>query len=77
MDLASIGYLYAMQTIKLGKKSVRVLLDMVVVILEDLSQEFMFGVMNSLDDVLVITREVEKAATLARGAQLGKDVLAR
>jgi hypothetical protein len=76
VNLASIGYLYAMQAVKLGKKSVWVLLYVVVVVLEDLAEELVFGVVDSLDDVLVVAGEIEKAATLARRAQLGKDVFA-
>ena len=49
---------------------------MVVVVLQDLPQKLMLGVMDGLDDVLVISREIEKAATLSRGAELGKDVFA-
>jgi hypothetical protein len=48
----------------------------VPVVLEDLTQEFVLGVVNSFDDVLVITGEIEKAAALAWGAELGKNVLA-
>jgi len=37
MDLASVGYLNAVQAVKLRKKSVGVFLDVVVVVLEDLA----------------------------------------
>jgi hypothetical protein len=47
---------------------------MIVVVLEDLAEELVFGVVDSFDDVLVVAREIEKAAALARGAELGKDV---
>jgi len=76
MDLASIGYLYAMQTVKLGKKSVGVFLNVVVVVLQYLAKEFVFGVVYSFDDVLVVSGEIEEATALARGAKLGKDVFA-
>lgn len=49
---------------------------MIVVVLENLPQELVLGVVNGFDDVLVITREIEKAATLAGRAQLGEDVFA-
>ena len=65
MDLASIGYLYAMQTVKLRKKRVGVLLHMVVVVLQYLPEELVFGVVDGLDDVLVVPGEIEKAAALA------------
>ena len=76
MDLASVGYLYAMQAVKLGKESVRVLLDVCVVVLEYLPKEFMLGVVDGFDDVLVVAGEIEEAATLAGRAELGKDVFA-
>jgi hypothetical protein len=76
MDLASIGYLYAMQAVELGKKGVWVFLDVVVVVLEDLAEKLVFGVVDSLDDVLVVAGEVEKAAALAWRAQFGKNVFA-
>ena len=77
MDLASIGYLNAMQAVKLGKKSVWVLLYVVVVILQYLPKELVFSVMDGLDNVLVVSREIEKAAALAGRAKLRKNVLAR
>ena len=74
MDLASIGYLNAVEAVKLGKKRVWVVLYVVVVVLQNLSKELVFGVVNSLDDVLVVAREIEKAAALAWRAELGKNV---
>ena len=77
MDLAPIGYLYAMKAIKLRKKGVWVFLYVVVVVLENFSEEFVLGVVDSLDDVFVVPGEIKETATLARRAQLGQDVLAR
>jgi hypothetical protein len=76
MNLAAVGYLYAMQTIKLGKKSVGVLLDVCVVVLQDLAEEFMFGVVYGFDDVFVVTGEIKEAPALSRRAELREDVLA-
>ena len=76
MDFASIGYLYAMQTVKLGKKGVRVLLDVVVIVFENLAEELVFSVVDCFDNVLVVAGEIEEAATLAWRAELGKDVFA-
>jgi hypothetical protein len=70
MDLASIGYLYAMQAIKLGKKRVWVFLYVVVVILQDFAKKLMLGVVYRFDDILIIAGEIEKAATLTRGPEL-------
>jgi hypothetical protein len=61
----------------LGEESVGVLGDVFVVFSQHLAQKFMLGVVDGLDDVLVISRKVKKAAALARGAQLRKDILAR
>jgi hypothetical protein len=76
MDLASIGYLDAMQAVKLGKKRVRVLLNVVIVVLQYLPEELVLGVVDGLDDVLVVAGEIEEAATLAGRAELGEDVFA-
>jgi hypothetical protein len=76
MDLASIGYLYAMQAVKLGKKRVRVLLNVVVVVLQYLPEELVLGMVDSFDNVLVVAGEIEKAAALAGRAELREDVFA-
>lgn len=76
MDLASIGYLNAVEAVKLGKKRIWVFLYVVVVVLQDFSKELVFGVVNSLDDVLVVSGEIKEAAALSGGTELGKYVLA-
>jgi len=65
MDLAPVGYLYAMKAIKLREKGVRVFLYVVVVVLEDFPEEFVLGVVDSLDDVFVVPGEIKETATLA------------
>jgi len=65
MNLASIGYLYAMQAVKLREKCIWVFLNVVVVIFQYFAKKFMFGVMDSLDDVLVVSREIEEATAFA------------
>jgi hypothetical protein len=64
MDLTPIGYLYAMQTVELGEERVGVLLYVVVVVLQYLPEELVFGVVDGLDDVFVVSGEIEEAATL-------------
>lgn len=76
VNFASVGYLYAVKAIKLRKKSVWVLLYVVVVVLQDLSEEFVFGMVDRLDDVLIVPGEIEETATLAWRAELRQDVLA-
>jgi hypothetical protein len=76
MDLASIGYLNAVKPVELGQESVGVFLDMVIILLENFAEKLMFAVMNGLDDVLVVSRKVEEASTLAGRPKLGKNVLA-
>lgn len=49
---------------------------MLVIILKDLPQEFMFAVMDGFDDVFVVSREVEKASAFARGPEFGEYILA-
>ena len=77
VDLASVGYLNAMKAIKLGKKRVWVFLYVVVVVLQDLPEELVFGVVNRLDDVFVVAGKIKETAALAGRAQLRQDVLAR
>lgn len=63
-----------METIKLTQKSVRICLDMVVIFPEYLAEEFVFGVVYRLDDVFVISREIEETTRLSWRAKFGKDV---
>jgi hypothetical protein len=65
MDLTPIGYLYAMQTVKLGEERVGVLLYVVVVVFQYLPEELVFGVVDGLDNVFVVSGEIEEAATLS------------
>lgn len=58
-----------MQSVELRQKGVGILLDMVVIVLEDVAEEFVFGMVYRLYDVLVISREVEEAATFAWGSE--------
>ena len=63
-----------MQAVELRKQSIGVLANVVVVLLQDLAQELGLAVVDRLDDVLVVAREIEKAAALAWRAELGKNV---
>lgn len=49
---------------------------MVVVLPQDLAEEFVFGVVYSFDDIFVVAREIEEAAAFAWRAELGKNILA-
>jgi hypothetical protein len=66
MYLSPIGYLDSVQAIKLREQGVGVVLHMFVVIFQDSSQEFVLGMVDGLDDVLIVPRKVEKTTTLAR-----------
>ena len=48
---------------------------MVVVVFENLAQEFVLGVVDGFNDVFVVSGEIEEAATLSRRAKFGQDVL--
>lgn len=76
MDLSPIRHLDTVKTIELRDQRVRVFLHVLVVFGKNLPQDLMLGVMNGLDDILIISRKVEEAPTLARRAQLGEDILA-
>lgn len=54
-----------MEAIKLGKQRVRIFLHMVVVVLQYLPKKLVLGVMDGLDDVLVVAGEIEEATALA------------
>jgi len=43
---------------------------------QDLSEKFVLGVVDGLDDVLVVARKIEEATTLAGRAQFGQNILA-
>ena len=53
----------------------RVVAHVVVVLLQYGSEEFVFCVMDRLDNEAVVAREVEKGAGFARRSELGEDVL--
>jgi len=55
----------------------RVSLDVFMIVLEDRSQEFVFGRMDGLDDEAIVPTKVEERPRLARRTQLGKYVLCR
>jgi hypothetical protein len=49
---------------------------MSVVFRKNLPEKLVLGVVNSLNDVLVVSREVEKASTLSGGTQFRQNILA-
>ena len=71
VDLLAVGHLDPVKTVELREKGVGVIGNMLEVILEDLAKKFMLGMVNGLNDVLVITRKVEETAALARGTKFG------
>ena len=75
MNLLAVRHLDPVQSVELGQECIGIINDVVVVVPEDLSQELVLGVMDSLDDVLVVSGEVEEATTLSRRPKLGEDVL--
>lgn len=77
MDLATIGHLHAVKAVELRDQRVRVVLDMSIVFRKDLAEQLVLGVVDRLDDVLVVAREVEEAATLPGRPQFRQDVFAR
>ena len=49
-----------MQTIKAGEKGMWVRTHVLVILFQDPPQEFVFGVVDGLDDETVVSREVEE-----------------
>ncbi len=65
MDLSAIGYLDPVKTIELRYQGVGVLSDVGIVLSQYFPQQFVFSLMYSFDNVLVVPGEVEKASTFA------------
>lgn len=55
MDLSSPGQLDPVQAIKSGEESMRVILDVLMIVLEDRSEIFMLRVMDRLDDEAIVS----------------------
>ena len=64
-----------MQAVESGEESVWIFFHVIVVVFEDRPEEFVFCVMDRLDNEAVVAREVEKGAGFARRSELGEDVL--
>ena len=75
MDLTTMRELHAMEAVKAGDKSVRVVLHVLVVLLEDRPQELMLRVVDRLNDEPVVAREVKERSRLARRAKFRQDIL--
>jgi len=52
----------------------RVLLDMFMILFQDLSQEFVFGVSDRLDNESIISGEIEEGSGFAGGTEFREDV---
>lgn len=76
MYLPSVWHLDSVQTIKLGEESVWIFFDMSIIVPQDFSQKLVFGMMDRLNNVFVVPREVKKASTFSRRSKLRKDVFA-
>jgi len=51
-------------------------LDVIVVILQYFSEEFVLGVVDGFDNVLIISREIKEATAFTWRSKFGKNVLA-
>lgn len=60
MDLAPSGQLDSMKTVESGKEGMGVGPDVLIVIFEDRSEEFVLRMRDSLDDESVVAREIEE-----------------
>jgi hypothetical protein len=57
------------ESIELREEGIGILLDMGIIFPQNLSQKFVLRVVNGLDDVFVVPREIEKASTLPRRSE--------
>lgn len=76
VDFPAVCHLHTMQPVELRDQGIGVLLDMAIVLGQNLSEELVFGMVDSLDDILVVARKIEEAATLAGRAQFRQNILA-
>ena len=68
VNLLSIRHLHSVEAIELRQERVGIVGDMLVVIFQDLPQKLMLCVVNSLDDILVVSRKIKEATALTRRA---------
>jgi hypothetical protein len=71
MDLSASGQFDTMQTIESREECMGISLDMFMIIFEDRSEEFVFGMSDGFDDESVVSREVEERTGFTGGAQFG------
>jgi len=74
MNLSPVRNLNSVETIELTEKCVGIFLNVGIIVSENFAKKFVFGVMNGLDDVFVVAREIEETARFARGTEFGQDV---
>ena len=77
VNLPAVRHFDSMEAVKLGDEGIRVAFDVLVVVAQDPAEELVFGVVDGLDDVLVVSGKVKEAPTLPGGPQFGQDVFAR
>lgn len=74
VDLAPAGKLDTMKAVESRDECMRVTLDMLIVLLENPSEELVLVVVDRLDDEPVVPREVEERSGLARRPKFRQDV---
>lgn len=75
MDLPAAGQFDTMKAVEARQQCVRIALDVLVVLLEDRPEEFVFGMRDGLDDEPIIAGKVEEGTRFPRRSQLGENVL--
>ena len=63
--LSTIGYLDSMKAVELRYQGIGITFDMCVVFTEYLTEKLVLCMVDGFDDVFVVAREVEEAATFA------------
>ena len=77
MYFPPVGYLDPVKAVELRDQGIRIFLDMCVVFTQYPSEELVFGVVDGLDNVFVVSREVEEAAAFAWRTKLREYIFAR
>lgn len=68
VNLLAVGHLDTVKPVELRKECIRVVDNVLVVFLENLSKKLVLGMVDCFDDILIIAGEVEEAAALSRGS---------
>jgi hypothetical protein len=74
VDFSPSRQLDSMEAVESAEEGMWVLLDVLVIVLEYLAQELVFGMVDRLDDETVVPRKVKEGTRFAGGPEFGENV---